>query len=126
MSTPHLFRFGKFQRPTAFPSSGLSRRQFLHITSATTAVTPLIMSSDAHAASPNGKLQHACIGGEMTESHFGQTSPMAEAILLGTVAVRVPSTKSEWDAAAMKIINNLAANRLLRRTYRKGWPVEGL
>ncbi len=34
----------------------------------------------------------ACLGGPMTESHFQQTGPMAEAILLGTVAIRVPGT----------------------------------
>ncbi len=76
MSTPRLFRYGTFQRPTAFPSSGLSRQRFLHATAATTVVTPLIMSSGPRATSPNGKLQHACIGGEMAEPHFVQTGRM--------------------------------------------------
>jgi hypothetical protein len=68
----------------------------------------------------------ACLGGEMTESHFMQTGPMAEAILLGTVAIRVPNTVLEWDAASLKVTNNADAQRLLRRSYRKGWEVEGL
>ncbi|HUT34305.1 MAG TPA: Gfo/Idh/MocA family oxidoreductase [Planctomycetota bacterium] len=68
----------------------------------------------------------ACLGGEMTESHFVQTGPMAEAILLGTVAIRVPNTVLEWDAANLKVTNSAEAQRLLRRTYRKGWEVEGL
>jgi len=68
----------------------------------------------------------ACLGGEMCESHFGQTGPMAEAILLGTVAIRTPDTLLEWDAPNVKIPNSPKANALLRRTYRKGWEVKGL
>ena len=68
----------------------------------------------------------ACLGGEMTESHFGQVGPMAEAILLGTVAIRVPNTVLQWDAANLKVPNCPEAEKLLRRTYRKGWEVEGL
>lgn len=68
----------------------------------------------------------ACMGGEMTESHFMQTGPMAEAILLGTVAIRVPGKVLEWNASAMEITNEPAAQRLLRRTYRDGWKVAGL
>lgn len=68
----------------------------------------------------------ACLGGEMTESHFGQTGPMAEAILLGTVAIRVPGKLLMWDASAMKIANDSKAEQLLRRTYREGWRVAGL
>ena len=68
----------------------------------------------------------ACLGGEMTESHFVQTGPMTEAILLGTVAIRNPDTKLEWDGPGLKFTNNEAANALLRRKYRDGWSIEGL
>jgi predicted dehydrogenase len=68
----------------------------------------------------------ACLGGAMTESHFVQTGPMAEAIILGTVAIRCPGQKLEWDAANLKIPNFPAAEKLLRRTYRDGWKVEGV
>ena len=68
----------------------------------------------------------ACLGGEMTESHFGQTGPMAEAILLGTVALRVPGTVLEWDARRLRFPNAPQADRLLRRTYRAGWQMAGL
>lgn len=68
----------------------------------------------------------ACLGGEMTESHFAQTGPMAEAILLGTVAIRMPGTVLEWDAHHLRFPNAPQANHLLRRTYRKGWQVAGL
>ena len=68
----------------------------------------------------------ACLGGEMCESNFTQTGPMAEAIILGTVAIRVPDTVLKWDAARLRITNSGEADRLLRRTYRKGWEVAGL
>ena len=65
----------------------------------------------------------ACLGGEKTESHFAQTGPMAEAILLGTVAIRVPGETLEWDAKNATIRNLGEANRYLKRTYREGWRV---
>jgi predicted dehydrogenase len=67
-----------------------------------------------------------CIGGELPESHFGMSGPMAEAIILGTVAIRVPGTTLRWDSAAMKISNSPEAQKLLRRTYRTGWEVAGV
>ena len=48
---------------------------------------------------------------------------MTEAILLGTVAVRVPGEKLEWDNARMQAKNSSAANKLLKRSYREGWHV---
>jgi predicted dehydrogenase len=65
----------------------------------------------------------AILGGEMCESHFVQTGPMAEAILLGTVAIRVPNTVLQWDAHGLRIPNSAEADRLLRRDYRKGWEL---
>ncbi|MBU1820871.1 MAG: gfo/Idh/MocA family oxidoreductase, partial [Bacteroidetes bacterium] len=68
----------------------------------------------------------ACLGGEKTESHFAQSGPMTEAVLLGTVAIRVPGQLLKWDSARMKFSNYPAANQYLRRTYRKGWEVRGV
>jgi len=65
----------------------------------------------------------ACLGGEKTQSHFRQTGPMTEAILLGTVAIRVPGQKLDWDAKQMKIPNHPEAERYLRRSYRRGWEL---
>lgn len=67
----------------------------------------------------------ACLGGPKTESHFAQTGPMTEAILLGTVAIRVPDRVLEWDSVNMTFPNYPDADKLLRRTYRKGWGVAG-
>ena len=64
-----------------------------------------------------------CLGGERTESHFTQTGPMTEAILLGTVAIRVPGVLLVWDASNMKFPNYPEAEKLLHRTYREGWKI---
>ncbi|MEI6076507.1 MAG: Gfo/Idh/MocA family oxidoreductase [Verrucomicrobiota bacterium] len=66
---------------------------------------------------------NACWGGDSTESHFGQTGPMAEAIILGTVAIRLPGKLLKWDAQNLRVVNHPQANQLLRRSYRKGWEV---
>lgn len=68
----------------------------------------------------------ACLGGPKTESHFAQSGPMTEAIILGTVAIRVPGQLLEWDTANMKFPNHPEAEKYLRRTYRKGWEVKGI
>jgi len=67
----------------------------------------------------------ACLGGPKTESHFAQTGPMTEAILLGTVAIRVPDQLLQWDSVKMKFSNYPDANKYLRRVYRKGWNIAG-
>jgi hypothetical protein len=66
----------------------------------------------------------SCLGGPETESHFGQSGPMTEAILLGTVAIRVPGTLIKWYSESMTT-NNEDANKFLRRNYRKGWKLAG-
>ncbi len=67
----------------------------------------------------------ACLGGPKTESHFAQTGPMTESILLGTVAIRNPGQLLEWDTAKMKFPNYPDADKYLRRRYRKGWNTGG-
>jgi predicted dehydrogenase len=67
----------------------------------------------------------ACLGGPKTESHFAQTGPMTEAILLGTVAIRIPDKLLEWNSVNMKFSNYPEADKYLRRKYRDGWHVAG-
>ena len=52
--------------------------------------------------------------------------PLTESVLLGCLATRFLKTTLEWDAASMKVTNEKKANDFVRRTYRKGWEVEGL
>ncbi len=67
-----------------------------------------------------------CLSGSSTESPFSITGPMTEAILLGTVALRVPDTELQWDSENMSIPNHPEAEKLLRRQYREGWKVDGV
>jgi len=94
--------------------------------------TPVLLPEAKFKNYPRPKLENrnhyhhfadACLGGPMCESHFGQTGPMAEAIILGTVAIRVPDQELAWDSARMRIANHRESERLLRRKYRHGWQV---
>lgn len=96
---------------------------------------PVLLPEDkfkGHAAPDLEERNHyhhfvdACLGGPKTESHFAQSGPMTEAILLGTVAIRVPGQLLEWDAANLRFPNYPDAEKYLRRTYRKGWEVKGM
>jgi len=69
---------------------------------------------------------NGCIEGKRTSADFSIIAPMVEAVLLGNVAERVPDTTLTWDSAKMKITNSEAADRFLRRSYRKGWELTGL
>ena len=62
-----------------------------------------------------------CLSGKDPESSFSIAGPMTEAILLGTVAARVPATLLRWDSVNMKIPGNNEAEKMLRREYREGW-----
>jgi predicted dehydrogenase len=68
----------------------------------------------------------ACLGSTTTSAGFDYAGPLTEALLLGVVANRFPGRTLEWDAAAMRIPNEPAADRLVRRSYRRGFEVEGL
>jgi hypothetical protein len=96
--------------------------------------TPILLPEEKFKDYPRPKVTednhyhlfvNACLGGPKTESHFAQTGPMTESILLGTVAIRLPGTSLKWDHAGMKFEENSEANRLLRRTYRDGWHAGG-
>lgn len=96
--------------------------------------TPVLLPVDKFASYNYPKLEErnhyhhfvdGCLGKAKTESHFAQTGPMTEAILLGTVAIRVPDTLLEWDSKRMKFPNNPEAEKYLKRNYRKGWEVKG-
>jgi predicted dehydrogenase len=67
----------------------------------------------------------ACKEGTPTTCNFDYSGALAETVLLGCVAHRA-GTKLEWDAKAMRVTNSAAANKFLRREYRKGWEIEGI
>ena len=68
----------------------------------------------------------ACRGQDKTTSHFGYAGPLTEAVLLGTIAIRLPGETLRWDSQQMKISGNSEANALLTKKYRKGWEIPGI
>jgi predicted dehydrogenase len=63
----------------------------------------------------------ACRGEGKTTSLFAYAGPLTEAVLLGTIAIRVPGETLRWDSTRLAIPNSTAANALLKKHYRKGW-----
>ncbi|MCG8601298.1 MAG: Gfo/Idh/MocA family oxidoreductase [Verrucomicrobiales bacterium] len=71
----------------------------------------------------------AAIRGEISEQprcNFDYSGPMTEAVLLGTVAMRLPGETLKWNDAKGKFKGSDAANALIHDTYRKGWEVKGI
>ncbi|HEY1190190.1 MAG TPA: Gfo/Idh/MocA family oxidoreductase [Gemmata sp.] len=65
-------------------------------------------------------------GNGTTSAPFSYAGPLTEMVLLGCLATRFPKTDLKWDTKALKVTNVAAANAFVRKTYRKGWEVEGL
>jgi predicted dehydrogenase len=65
----------------------------------------------------------ACKGGPTPRSHFGFAGPLTEAVLLGTVCVRVGGQRLLWDSENLRITNVPEANNLLHYEYRSGWSL---
>lgn len=68
----------------------------------------------------------ACRGNGKTSTPFSYSGPLTEMVLLGCLATRFPKATLKWDSEKLQFTNLSDANRFLRRTYRKGWEVEGL
>jgi hypothetical protein len=61
-------------------------------------------------------------GGPAAYSNFTYAGVLAEAILLGNVAIRA-GKKLEWDGEGMKFRNAPEAEQYLKRQYRNGWSL---
>ncbi len=64
---------------------------------------------------------NACKGNGKATSHFDYSGPLTETVLLGTIAIRFPEEKLEWDTEQLRVTNNDAANQFVHKKYRKGW-----
>jgi predicted dehydrogenase len=80
---------------------------------------------DVAAGNHWSEFVQACCGNGKTSANFDYSGPLAEAVLLGTVATRFPQTTLAWNTAELKF-SEAAANRFVRRDYRHGWHVKGL
>ena len=73
---------------------------------------------------PEEKLKSGGVGTVVHESHFAQSGPMTEAIILGTIAIRMPGQKLNWNSGRLQVTNVREANQYVRRTYREGWHAD--
>jgi predicted dehydrogenase len=64
----------------------------------------------------------ACRGGPPAWANFDYADALNEFLMLGNVATQFESPL-EFDPVAMKIVNNPAADALLRSEYRTGWTL---
>ncbi|MEN6575731.1 MAG: Gfo/Idh/MocA family oxidoreductase [Phycisphaerales bacterium] len=56
-------------------------------------------------------------------SDFSYGGPLTELAMLGVIAIKMPGTKLEWDAAAVRFTNCDEANQYLNPPYRQGWSL---
>ena len=66
----------------------------------------------------------ACRDGKPACSNFDYGGALSEVVLLGCLAERAGvGKKVEWDAQNMKCTNMPELDRIIRRSYRKGWEL---
>ncbi len=61
-------------------------------------------------------------GKDQISCPFEYAAPLTETMLLGIASLRANS-RLHYDAAAMRVTNNAAADQFLTRQYRKGWAL---
>lgn len=65
-------------------------------------------------------------GNGKTSAPFSYSGPLTEMVLLGCLATRFPQVPLQFDTATLKVSGHDKAQSFVRKTYRKGWEVEGL
>jgi hypothetical protein len=81
-----------------------------------------IAPRDFDRTDPDEEWVRAIRGGSKSKGSFEAVSPLAEAVTLGAIALRVPYKRLLWDAQRMEFTNSAEATRLVRRErYREGW-----
>ena len=68
----------------------------------------------------------AALGEGTASANFNYAGKLTESLLLGCVANRFPDEDLLWDAENLKFTNKPEADKIVRRTYRKGFEVENL
>jgi predicted dehydrogenase len=64
---------------------------------------------------------NAIKGRDQLNCNFDDAATLVEVMLLGIVSLRAGNAKLTYDAANMRITNNVAANQYLTREYRQGF-----
>ena len=74
------------------------------------------------ATSPDDEWVGAIKRGTKSKGSFEAVAPLAQAVAMAGIALRVPSRRLTWDAREGRFTNSDEANRLLRRpAFREGW-----
>lgn len=84
-----------------------------------------IVATDFDTTSPEDEWVNALKAKSKTsKGSFEQVAPLAEAVTLANIALRVPYKRLLWDAAKMEFTNSPEANKLVRREQtRPGWEL---
>ena len=92
--------------------------------------TPLLYPADKFPKPEKvagGNHYHLWIDGILsntkTTDGFHYAGPLTEAVQLGNVATRVPGKLLEWNAAKLEITNSPEAQKLITKSYRKGFEI---
>ncbi len=81
-----------------------------------------IVARDVDRTTTEDEWVNALKNGTASRGRFELVAPLAEAVTLANIALRVPYKRLFWDADRMTFTNSDAANALVRRErYRPGW-----
>lgn len=79
---------------------------------------------DVDPTLPDDEWVGAIRQGRKSAGSFEQVAPLAEAVTLASIALRVPYKRLLWQAEAMAFSNSPEATALVRRPeYRRGWEI---
>jgi hypothetical protein len=81
-----------------------------------------VVARDVDPTTPDDEWTGAIRKGAKSRGSFEEVAPLAEAVTLGNIALRVPYKRLMWDAHRMEFTNSPDATKLVRREqYRAGW-----
>jgi predicted dehydrogenase len=81
-----------------------------------------VVAKDVDQTTPEDEWVNAIRNGKKSRGSFEEVEPLAEAVTLANIALRVPYKRLTWDAQKMEFTNSPEANRFVRRErYREGW-----
>ena len=74
------------------------------------------------STNPEDEWVNAIKSAKKSRGSFEEVAPLAEAVTLANIALRVPYKRLLWDSARMEFTNSAEANKFVRREeYRTGW-----
>jgi hypothetical protein len=81
-----------------------------------------VLAKDVDTTTADDEWVNAVKAGTKSRGSFEDVAPLAEAVALAGIALRVPYKRLLWDAEQMAFTNSLEANNYVKRAqYREGW-----